>query len=77
MVLRQVGDHSYPQTQEWAAEERNGFYPDDDEPVRGFLAPKVAFNADISLASGNTFVVVNDAQYEIPVVREDWLVANL
>lgn len=71
------GGPSYPQTQEWAAEERNGFYPDDDEPVRGFLAPKVAFNADITLASGNTFVVVNDAQYEIPVVREDWLVANL
>lgn len=71
------GGPSYPQTQEWAAEERNGFYPEDDNPVRGFLAPKVAFNAEISLANGNTSVIVNDAQYEIPVVREDWLVANL
>lgn len=71
------GGPSYPQTQEWAAEERNGFYPDDDEPVRGFLAPKVAFNADITLANGNTSVTVINAQYEIPLVREDWLVTNL
>lgn len=71
------GGPSYPQTQEWAAEERNGFYPDDDNPVRGFLAPKVAFNADISFANGKTSVIINDGQYEIPVVREDWLVSTL
>ena len=68
------GGPSYPQTQEWAAEERNGFYPDDDEPVRGFLAPKVAFNSLISLANGLTSVTITDAEYEIPVIQEDKMV---
>ena len=71
------GGPSYPQTQEWAAEERNNFYPDDDEPVRGFLAPKVAFNSEISLANGLTSVTINDALYEIPVIEEDKMVAQL
>lgn len=71
------GGPSYPQTQEWASEERNSFYPDDDEPVRGFLAPKVAFNAAISLANNKTFVTINDALYEIPVIEEDKMVAQL
>jgi hypothetical protein len=68
------GGPAYPGTQEWAAEERNGFYPEDDEPVRGFLAPKVAFNSEISLANGKTFVIINDAEYEIPVIEEDKMV---
>ncbi len=71
------GGPSYPQTQEWAAEERNGFYPDNDEPVRGFLAPKVAFNSEISLANGLTSATIIDALYEIPVIEEDKMVAQL
>ncbi|WP_370193963.1 hypothetical protein, partial [Aurantimonas coralicida] len=67
----------YPNTQEWGAEKRMGFYPDNaDEYIRGFFAPKVSFNSSIRSTQQGVFTIT-DAQFEIPVVQEDIMVTNI
>jgi hypothetical protein len=71
------GSPLYPNTQEWGAEKRMGFYPDNaDEYIRGFFAPKVSFNSDIRSPQQGVFTIT-DAVFEMPVLQEDIMVTNI
>lgn len=64
--------------QDWGAEKRMGFYPDDnDEGIRGFFCPKVSFNAGISLQGGSGLLTIAEAKLEIPIIYEDKLVDRI
>ena len=64
--------------QDWGAEKRMGFYPDDnDEGIRGFFCPKVSFNAGLSLQGGSGLLTIADAKLEIPIIYEDKLVDRI
>lgn len=77
------GNPIYPNTQEWGVEKRMGFYPCEGvfpniecNYIRGFFAPKVSFNAAITIASGGQATISN-AKYEIPVIQEDLMVGDI
>lgn len=71
------GGPLYPNTQEWGAEKRMGFYPDDiSDYIRGFFAPKVSFNASITTPQQGV-IIISNAQWEIPVVQEEIMVTNI
>ena len=80
------GNPVYPNTQEWGVEKRMGFYPCDPTAVagiydcnhiRGFFAPEVSFNSDISFTNGSPLAVIDEARYEIPVIQEDLMVGDI
>lgn len=80
------GNPLYPNTQEWGAEKRMGFYPCDPTAVtgvydcnhiRGFFAPKVSFNSEITFTTGSPIAVIDEARYEIPVIQEDLMVGDI
>lgn len=82
------GNPVYPTTQEWGVEKRMGFYPCvakappnqfeyDCNHIRGFFAPKVSFNSEISFTTGGTVAVIEQARYEIPVIQEDLMVGDI
>ena len=65
-------------TLEWGAEKRMGFYPDDNnEGIRGFFAPKVSFNAGLSVAGGTGAINIVELKLEIPIVAEDKMVQRI
>ena len=53
----------------------NAAYPDDNPfgYERGYFAPFMSFNAELSYRSGNAFATVNNIDFEIPVIGEDGL----
>ena len=53
----------------------NAAYPDDNPfgYERGYFAPFMSFNAELSYQSGNAFATVNNIDFEIPVIGEDGL----
>lgn len=64
--------------QDWGAEKRMGFYPDDNnEGIRGFFCPKVSFNAGLTLQGGSGLLTIADAKLEIPIIYEDKLVDTI
>jgi len=64
--------------QDWGAEKRMGFYPDDNnEGIRGFFCPKVSFNAGITVQGGSGLLNINGAKLEIPIIYEDKLVDRI
>ena len=65
-------------TLEWGAEKRMGFYPDDNnEGIRGFFAPKVSFNAGLSVSGGSGAINISELKLEIPIVAEDKMVQRI
>jgi len=77
------GNPIYPNAQEWGVEKRMGFYPCEGVApniecnyIRGFFAPKVSFNAAITIAGGSQATII-DAKYEIPVIQEDLMVGDI
>lgn len=57
-------------------------YPDDGQDgragnERGYFAPYMSFNADISYLSGSAFAELSQIQYEIPILKEDDMVYQL
>ena len=71
--------------QDWGAYKRMDFYPCEQDTngdwfcdgIRGFFAPKVSFNAAVSLRSGNTSVSVSLPKLEIPIAGEDKMVSDI
>ncbi len=65
----------------WGSEKKMDFYPSvdssgfDNDGIRGFFVPKVSFNAAISSPSAQ--VNLNRLKFEIPVIGEDKLVADI
>jgi len=54
-------------------------YPEDElfGYERGYFAPHMSFSANIELDSGGSLAVINEIEYEIPVVNEDNMVGNI
>lgn len=62
----------------WGANKRMTSYPNStNESVRGYFAPKVSFNADIELNSGNTSATITGFEVELPVAQDDKMIVNL
>lgn len=74
------GNPSYG-LEDWGSSKKMDFYPSvdssgfDSDGIRGFFVPKVSFNASISTQLAQ--VNLNRLKFEIPVIQEDKMVADI
>ena len=57
----------------------NAAYPEEEAfgNERGYFAPFMSYDADISYSSGNAFADISEINFELPILGEDKIVYQL